>query len=243
MAARVLVMRPRAEAESVGAALAALGYTPVLVPILAIEPLAATMPQSRPDAVVMTSQHAANSLPDPLAQALCHLPVYAVGRATAAAARARGFAHCRIGAGDGADLADLVRLTLPAGAMLLHLAGRVHKTNLREALADAGYRVETCEVYDAREQPVWADAVAQAVPAHRIAGCLHYSRRSAALMLSASRGHAIEAGLRAAAHACLSADAATPLREAGLTHLVLAGEPTTGSLVQALARILPVGGR
>ncbi len=91
------------------------------------------LPSGPFDALLATSRHAFTQGPD-LQRWGKRLPVFAVGRRTAEAARAAGFDDVRIGAGDGEGLATLVRLTLPRPARLLYLAGRDRKPTL-EALA------------------------------------------------------------------------------------------------------------
>jgi uroporphyrinogen-III synthase len=117
---RALVLRPApADARTV-ALLAAAGVTAQAVPLFVAGPLAWTVPAGRFDALLLTSANAIRHGGAGL-RAVAHLPVVAVGAATAAAARAAGFAVVLTGDG---DVAAAVR---DAGdRRLLHLAGRDH---------------------------------------------------------------------------------------------------------------------
>ena len=60
--ARVLVLRAAAEAESTGAALAARGHVPLLLPLQAIETLETPLPDGRFAALLVTSANAVPAL-------------------------------------------------------------------------------------------------------------------------------------------------------------------------------------
>ena len=89
---RVLVTRPQAESERTAAALRARGHEAVLAPLLRIEPVAdAVIDPTSAIAILMTSGNAARAAAvHPALGAIRHLPVLAVGRQTAAGARAGG---------------------------------------------------------------------------------------------------------------------------------------------------------
>lgn len=95
-----------------------LGCEALVVPLFEAVPVAWDVTDARFDAVAMTSANAARLGGERLSS-LTHLPLYAVGEATAAAARSAGFHDVTIGAGDAGDLAQLI----PDGARLLHLCG------------------------------------------------------------------------------------------------------------------------
>jgi uroporphyrinogen-III synthase len=100
-----------------------MGLRPVVVPMFAVVPLIWDAPDPKDvDAVAMTSANAARHGGAGLA-ALTHLPLFAVGEATAAAARAAGFHDVHAGTGDAADLAGLLKAPL----RILHLTGSDHR--------------------------------------------------------------------------------------------------------------------
>ncbi|HYZ60956.1 MAG TPA: uroporphyrinogen-III synthase, partial [Acetobacteraceae bacterium] len=101
---QVLITRPEPDATETAERVAALGWEPVIAPVLQLVPgrVAAGVDCA---AVLVTSRNALPALPDELRAR----PLLAVGRATAARAAALGFADVRDADGDAADLAALAR--------------------------------------------------------------------------------------------------------------------------------------
>jgi uroporphyrinogen-III synthase len=135
----VLVLRPEPGASATGERARRLGLVPVVAPLFAVRPLAWDAPDpSGFDGVLLTSAHAARQA-GPQLGGFLHLPCYAVGEATAAAAAEAGFAQVRIGAGDGA-----AAVAAAGEGRLLHLCGRDHAW-----LGQGGAEVERRIVYAA----------------------------------------------------------------------------------------------
>lgn len=228
---RVLVTRPREQGERSAARLAALGHEPLVAPLLKIRLTGAPLPAGRLDALIVTSANAAPAL-----SALDRtLPVFAVGERTAGAIRDAGFADIRAAEGDASSLAALVGRALPATARLLHLAGRDRKSEPEASLAARGYSVETVVAYEAVAATALPDALARALRAGALDAALHYSRRSAEVGLVLARAAGLADAFLALRHACLSQDAAAPLREQPAVRLIVAEEPKEASLFDALA--------
>ncbi|MFD2029936.1 uroporphyrinogen-III synthase [Ancylobacter dichloromethanicus] len=122
---RVLVTRPQPDAQATAARLRQAGHAVMVDPMLAVEALPeARLPAGGFDAVALTSVNGARLLGARVElSALASLPLYAVGRRTAAAAP-RAFAEVHIAGGDGAALADLLRTRLPPGGAAALCRGR-----------------------------------------------------------------------------------------------------------------------
>ena len=118
-----LILRPEPGATVTQAAARALGLDVVVAPLFATRAIAWSPPAPLPEALLMTSASAARHGGQTLA-ALTGLPVYAVGEATALAARAVGFAD--VTSGDAGIDAILARAAADGVTSLLHLAGREH---------------------------------------------------------------------------------------------------------------------
>ncbi|MCO5155171.1 MAG: uroporphyrinogen-III synthase [Aquamicrobium sp.] len=147
----VLVTRPEPGAAATAARLAAMGFKPVVLPLTKI--VATPMAPAGPcDAVVATSANALRHAPAACLAALRDKRLYAVGAATAEAARQAGFADIAVAAGTAADLAGLIGNALAPGARLLHLAGRERTAGFAEDLARRGFAVEIAETYRAEER-------------------------------------------------------------------------------------------
>jgi uroporphyrinogen-III synthase len=142
---RLLVTRPLPAGEATAARLRALGHQVTLAPLMVTEPLAWTLPDPLPEAVMLTSAVAARLASVAAVQAL---PTFAVGAATAQAARAAGFGDVRDGGGTAQALLDAVAA---AGiGSLLHLAG----ADRTAVTVPAGLQLETRIVYQARLLPL-----------------------------------------------------------------------------------------
>lgn len=151
---RVLVTRPEPQATTTAALLEARGHVAFKAPLARIERLAPTLPDAgEVDAVVLTSANAAFSL-----HAYRHLPVFAVGAATARAATAAGAVSVTTAAGEWQSLARLLAGPSgpPPGARLLHLSGAEIRGDLGGAACAAGFSIDRRVVYAARAEP-WLD--------------------------------------------------------------------------------------
>ncbi|HEX8165242.1 MAG TPA: uroporphyrinogen-III synthase [Beijerinckiaceae bacterium] len=227
---RVLVTRPRAQAESTARRLAALGHEALVAPLLTVAATGEPPPSGPFHALIVTS---ANAVPA-LASLDKGLPVFAVGGRTAALVRDAGFAVVTAAA-DAARLAGALLRATPAGVCLLHVTGRDHKPEPRASLEAAGFPVETWIVYEAVAAQALPEALAGALSDGTLGAALHYSRRSAETVLALAEAAGLREAFLGLAHACLSEDAAAPLREQGAARLIVAGEPDEASLFSALA--------
>ena len=104
----VLVLRPQPGADETGRRARALGLEVAVAPLFSVRPLDWTPPDRAGfDAVMLTSANAARHAGDGMKPFLT-LRCYALGEATAAAAREVGFAEIKVGPSDGAALLDLM---------------------------------------------------------------------------------------------------------------------------------------
>ena len=121
---KVLVLRPQPGADETAARARALGLEPLVAPLFTVKPLAWTAPDPADfDAVMLTSASAARQAAEGLKPFL-RLPCYAVGEATAAAAREAGFADVHVGPDDGSSL--LLMMAEEEVRAVLHPCGRDH---------------------------------------------------------------------------------------------------------------------
>lgn len=117
----MIVLRPQPAADATAARAAALGLNAVVAPLFEILPMAWAAPDPAPfDALLLTSASAVRAAGLQLAQ-FAHLPVVAVGEATAEAARGAGLDVVQTGEGDGASVVASSRFR-----KFVHLAGRRH---------------------------------------------------------------------------------------------------------------------
>jgi uroporphyrinogen-III synthase len=230
---RLLVTRPEPDNARTADALRAKGYEVVLAPLLHIESVAdADLGVPPWAAILLTSANGARALADhPRRGDLLALPVLAVGRSSADAARAAGFADVTPADGDAADLARLAAQRFTGARQpLLYLAGEDRSGEL----VVSGLTVRTVVVYRAAKTENFSPAVRMVLEQGSIDGVLHFSRRSVETYLDCSRDLA-KAALKPT-HYCLSAQAAEPLRLAGASQIHVAAQPDEASL---LALVMP----
>lgn len=150
------------------------------------------------------------------------LPAYAVGEASAAAARAAGFGNIRTGPADGAALLEMI-----AGdgvRQLLHLAGRD-----RIGLSHPELRVEAVALYA-------ADAVESLPPEAEAA-----IRRKALVLLHSPRAAALFGGFVGARREAIRAMAISPATAAaageGWAEMAVAARPRDEALLELAAKL------
>ena len=147
---RVLVTRPEPDASREAAVLAARGHQGVKAPLLVIEPIEhVALELDGAQALIVTSRNALRALAShrDLGRAR-KLRLFAVGGATASAAREHGFAEVTEGPGNGAGLAELIEAKAkPADGALIHLAGDTLAFELKSALEAKGFSVRQPVLY------------------------------------------------------------------------------------------------
>jgi len=167
---------------------------------------------------------------------LCGRPAFAVGDRTAAALAAAGYGQVVSAAGDGAALARAVASTLPRGSRLLHLAGRDRRPEPGRSLREQGFSVETATVYAAEPITGLPEEARDALRTGSLDAALHYSSRSAVLLLERVAEAGLTEALRRLAHPCLSPEVARVVAT-GLpgARTITAAAPDEPSLILALA--------
>ncbi|MFK8249953.1 uroporphyrinogen-III synthase [Ancylobacter terrae] len=232
---RILITRPRPDADATAARLERLGWPALVDPMLTIEPIAeARLDDVRYDAVALTSVNGARELARrPELARLRTLPLHAVGHRTAAAAPA-GFPRVTVASGTGAAMAVMMRAELPAGTRVVHVAGEDRAVDLGAALAGTGIEVDLFVIYRAVASGELSPATIAALRAGTLDAALHYSPRTAATLVGAARAAGLLGALGRLRHLCFSANVAAPLRAAGIAAEAVAS-PTEEALIEALA--------
>ncbi|WP_395664861.1 uroporphyrinogen-III synthase [Methylocella sp.] len=239
----VLLTRALDEALRTAAKLTAIRQHAILSPVLEMTPTGAPWPEGTVDGVIATSTQAFELLSDgedrltPEARRL--IPLYVVGERTKAAARERGFAGRAVVEQDARDLAAHLVTALSEGppARLVYLAGRDRKPDLEQALAAAGHEMTTVEIYAAQAAPALDEEAVALLEAGRIGAVMHYSRRSAEIVLRLAAE--AELDLAGPRHIAISADAAAPLRAAGLPFVHVAQTPKEQAMLDLLESLEP----
>ena len=240
---RILVTRPEPDNAATADALRRRGFDVLLAPVLQFEALPVRHDDSvRYAGVIATSANAVRAIRShPLSGQLIELPVYAVGRRTAEAARDAGFANVKSADGDVSALRKLIVDAMPKRGRklpLLYLSGSDIAGDIVAGLAGEGVVATPLIVYRMVPLADLSDSVRTAFAAQTIDAVLHYSARSAAAFVAAVRGAALEIAALAAPQVCISESVARVLREAGATRLVVAEKPQETAVLDALDRSL-----
>ncbi|OYY13225.1 MAG: hypothetical protein B7Y70_02865 [Rhizobiales bacterium 35-68-8] len=227
---RVLVTRPEPGATRTVRRLAALGHEAMVAPVLRIAPVAGGRPEGRFDAVAFTSPNAVSAFPG----AVLHCPAFTVGPRTATEARRAGWQDVTDCAGDAQALAAALAQALPGGARVLHPAGEDQAADLGALLAPSGIRVETRIVYRACPMARLDADAAAALRAGRLDAALHFSPRTARILLACVEAGGLMEPFGRLRHFCLSPAIASVL-EAAHIPVTVAVEPNEDALIAVLA--------
>ena len=238
---RVLVTRPQPAAAALAGRLAALGHEVLVAPLLSIVPeihAGERLAQALVDAqaVLFTSVNgveafaAATGRRDPR--------VFAVGDATARAARAAGFAEVETAGGDVASLVALVRARATPGAgALIHARGSDVAGDLAGDLAAAGLTLSRIALYRAIPVEMLEATVIAAFRQGRIDAALFFSPRTAAAFVRLARAAGIEGDCAAVAAVALSPAVGAELGALSWRRLLTAKEPTESAALDVLAHL------
>ena len=173
----VLVTRPLPAGMGTAAALAARGFAPLLAPLLVIRPRALETDGAVPAGLAAIAVTSGNALPG-LPAALHPLPLFAVGDATAARARAAGFTDVTSAGADATALAALLDRDAPPGPLLLGV-GAGQGAALAQALRARGREVHRRALYAAEPVAALPDAAVAALRAGTVGAALFFSAETA----------------------------------------------------------------
>ncbi len=231
---RLLITRPSVDAEPLAALLDGRGIETVLDPMMTITDVAAPdLDLSGVQAVLVTSANGVRALGR--RDAGRHIPVCAVGDASAQTARDLGFETVSSAGGDVETLADLVKSTLePGQGALLHIAGSRVAGDLSGLLEDAGFDVRRRVLYRATAADALSPQTREELDAGTLDGVLLFSPRTAGLFARL----VVEAGraerCRAVVAYCLSRAVADNARDLPWSDVVVAPKPNQQALLEAI---------
>lgn len=232
---RVLITRPEPDASAFAALCEQQGLTPIKAPVMEIVVKTRTLELQDVGALAFTS---ANGV-----RAFCansdhrSLPVFAVGAATAAAARAAGFKNVRVAEGDVSALTALIRdARADIDGAVLHIAGAHRAGDLAANLEALGIASRRDVLYEAREiasLPKAAKAALAADPP--VEWAAFFSPRAASLFLRLVADAGLQDRLRQVRAACLSEAVAAAAGKASWRAVGRATETTAEGLLALIA--------
>ena len=135
-APRILITRPEPGASQTAEKLRAIGFEPIVVPFTQMVGLPVHLDAAlakKTNAIVVPSANALRYLPNEFVNSLSSIRLFAVGDATADAARALGFNYVVSADGKAEDLHRLVLAQVPANSHLLYLCGVTRASDIEDA--------------------------------------------------------------------------------------------------------------
>ena len=226
---RLLVTRPEPDALKLRAALEARDHDATVEPLLTVsfeDP--SDIDLDGVQALIATSRNALRALKSHRILAPARLlPLFAVGRATAAEARAAGFQMVVTGAGSVEQLvAHITSVAEPSAGLLLYLSGDTLAGDLPGELELQGFRVVQRIVYRMQAATALSDDTIEQLADGEIEGVILMSPRTAAVYAALMRKHGLIAVTRDLIHFCLSDQVARRLVPLGGVPTEIADAPT-----------------
>lgn len=232
---RVLVTRPREDAEPLAERLHTLGIEAMVEPLLEVTFDDSAAPDlDGVQAILATSANGVRAFASLSARR--DIPLLAVGDATARAARDIGFRHFESAEGNVETLARLVALRCdPARGPLLHVAGSQLAGDLAGLLEARGFVYRRAVLYAARPAAALSDAAAAALEEGKLDGVLFFSPRTAETFVSLVRQGKLARTCRRLVAFCLSEVVAERARTIAWRRIAVAAHPDQDTLLTLLA--------
>jgi uroporphyrinogen-III synthase len=226
MSGTVVVLRPEPGASETASRAQRLGLCAVKAPLFTIRPIAWQAPDADGyEAILLTSANAPRHGGEALGRFLA-LPCFAVGEATAAAAREAGFSRVSAGPSDGA--AAVETMAAAGVSRALHLCGLDHL-----ALEHERVEIDRAAVYSAEPGATLPRQAQQVIAAGALV--LVHSPRAA-------RRLAELVEVRGPAGVAAISEAAAEAAGEGWSFKAVAREPRDSALLELAARLCNYGG-
>lgn len=232
---KLLITRPKEDAEPLAAELRQQGFDTQIEPLLSIEPV--RDPQcdlNGVQALLVTSANGVRMFAVTFAER--NLPVYAVGDASARAAREAGFVFVDSAEGDVDALAERIKACLSRDkGDVLHVAGSKIAGDLGGQLTRAGFGYRRAVLYQAEKVGSLSSEAMKAIRSGEIDGIVLFSPRTAEQLVNLVKKAGLEKACRGISAFCLSKAVADKASELRWEEVIVAEKPERESLMQALA--------
>ncbi|TNE64322.1 MAG: uroporphyrinogen-III synthase [Alphaproteobacteria bacterium] len=175
----VLVTRPLEEATPTAERLERLGHRVIIAPMIQIDPISFEIPADDRSLIITSKNGARFGLANIGNKAR---PIFAVGEATAAEARALGFTNITVGPGTARQMIPiLLERGIAQKRKYTHLAGNEVAYNIADVLKNEGVDANTTTTYQARPMRSFSLGVQEAFDEGEISHALFYSPRTATI--------------------------------------------------------------
>jgi uroporphyrinogen-III synthase len=225
----VLITRPLPAGATTADAVVALGFVPLLAPALVVCARELGEIPAGLAAIAVTSGNALPGLP----VSLHRLPLFAVGDATAARARAVGFADVTSAGADAAALAALLTRRAPAGPLLLAV-GEGQGAALEQALRAAGKPVHRRVLYAAEPAAELPAAAVAALRTGTVGAALFFSAETARVFVRLVEAAGLADALGGVRACAIGVPAVVALRTLRWREIRQADRPTQEAMLALL---------
>jgi uroporphyrinogen-III synthase len=227
---RILITRPEPGATETAARLTALGFLPVVAPILSIVAReVSALP--RVAATLLTSRNAIAACPP----SLHDRPVFAVGTATSVRAFEAGFSRVSNAEGDAAALAGLIaRAMSPADGSLFLPAGKGQGTQLAASLRQHGFHVVRRVAYQTTYVPVIPETIETHLRQGRLVAAMFFSAETSRHFVRLLRVAGLTDAVRPVEAVSISEPAAVALRPLLWRRAGVAAKPNQEAMLALL---------
>lgn len=231
---RLLVTRPEPDAMKLAGLLEEHGLEATVEPLLRVSYNdCGDLDFEDVVALIATSRHGLRALMGkPVLAEARRIPVFTVGKATAAEARRMGFERVLVGPGAAASLVPAISATLDSSeGLLLHLAGAKLAFDLKAELEELGFRVLQRVVYRMEAAETLSEATVDQLSDGAIEGVILMSLQTARVYAGLIQRHRLRTASQELVHFCLSRAVAAGLEPLGEVQVVIPERPTLEDLL------------
>lgn len=231
---RLLVTRPREDAERFATALKQRGHRAVIAPLLELHVISAG--EISLDNVQALLASSANGIRAFAARSPRRdLPVYAVGPQTSETARQAGFAQVLSADGDSSALIAKVAGTAdPAKGKLLHVAGAETAGRIKQVLETHGFQVDLAILYEAVPVETLPADAREHLRGGMLDGVLMFSPRSARTFAGLVAKEGLAQNCEKLDAFCISAATASALSPLRFARIAVAGTPNQDAMLDLI---------
>lgn len=204
---QIWVTRPREDSEHFASELADSGVPALVGPVMHIVHMPLTELPKLPDALLLTSRHAAQTI-SVLPTAWCNLPTYCIGPATAEYGRDFGLTHLIPGSTDLTHLLPRMAAELPGGARIVYFCGEDTRHDASVLGTARGLYIEPIVAYRAPAEAALGENIIEALRENHMDGVAFFSPRSATLAIELMKKAGVEEYAHKLTAYCLSLDVA-----------------------------------
>lgn len=231
---RYLITRPEEDAETLAAAVRALGHEVTIDSMLRIRSFDdVQLDTDGVQALLFSSANGVRAFADISLNR--RTPVYTVGDASAAVARDLGFRRVHAAGGDVGSLARLVAEALkPDDGILMHVSGTVVARELKDLLQEDGFSVFRVRLYESEPATRLSPQTLTHMRRGEIEGALFYSPRSAQIFSDLIIENSLTESCRQIRALCLSEAVAEVADRLPWKHIRVAAAPSQVAMLELL---------